>query len=334
MTVGGAFLTFLLSFLFVVNFKWGVSGVIWANLVVASTATIVGIGLNYTDLITRPKRMIWQKLLTAALPLLPFSVAAWVIAFADRTILVTYRTLDEVGIYALAARFSAIAAILFGPFQTAWWPYAMASWQQPQARDAFVRIFRVFIVSAGALTVIIAGASPIALYWLMPYEYFDAARYVGLLVICNLLVSLYFFPLVSLMLNKKSWITSFAYSVGAIINILLNFVWVPTYGVAGATWATVIGYTVMLTLVTVWAHRILPIAYPYAKAVILLLALLVMATIPFLWATENVTLMIVQLLVNSSLYAALVLVTGLADDEMLQSVKTRFDNLVFKLQSK
>ena len=136
------------------------------------------------------------------------------------------------------------------------------------------------------------------------------------------------------MLNKQSWITSLAYGVGAIINILLNFVWVPTYGVAGATWATVIGYAVMLTLVTVWAHRILPIAYPYAKAVILLLALLVMATIPFLWATENVTLMIVQLLVNSSLYAALVLVTGLAYDEMLQSVKTRFDNFVFKLQSK
>jgi polysaccharide transporter, PST family len=54
---------------------------------------------------------------------------------------------------------------------------------------------------------------------------------------------------------EKAWLSSAAYSVGLAINCLLNFLWLPRFGLAGAVWATSVGNLVVLALLFLFARR-------------------------------------------------------------------------------
>ena len=55
-------------------------------------------------------------------------------------------------------------------------------------------------------------------------------------------------------------------AVAAVVNIAINLVLIPSYGFAGAAWATLISYVLCFVLVVVFALRYMRWEFPYASA--------------------------------------------------------------------
>lgn len=318
--IGDAVFSLAFSLLAVVVFDMGVEGVIYANMLVAILTTMLGIYFNRAEVLAPPKKRWISPLLQMGLPLVPFSAAAWILASADRTVLATYRGLTDVGIYGISARVAAIAGLVMGPFQIAWVPFALEAWTKPSAKALYTQVFRILLIGAGFAIVVLGLGGPIFIQVFIPSAYWDAGRYMGLLAMSNLMNLLYYFPMVSLMIEKKSVGISLAFGVGATLNMVLNFLWIPQFGVAGATWATVIGYGVMLVIVTTWAHRLLPIGYPYLGASGTLVVLFGLVSVPFFFTTSSISLMAVRMAVGAGVFIVACWVLGILRSDEIRPI--------------
>jgi O-antigen/teichoic acid export membrane protein len=49
------------------------------------------------------------------------------------------------------------------------------------------------------------------------------------------------------------------------LNILLNYLWIPRFGMFGAAWATLTAYAFQSAFMFVLAHRLYPIRYEYFR---------------------------------------------------------------------
>jgi O-antigen/teichoic acid export membrane protein len=51
------------------------------------------------------------------------------------------------------------------------------------------------------------------------------------------------------------WVTVYASAISALVNITLNFIWIPSMGIVGASLASVAGYSLMLAISLIYIHR-------------------------------------------------------------------------------
>jgi O-antigen/teichoic acid export membrane protein len=81
-----------------------------------------------------------------------------------------------------------------------------------------------------------------------------AAEIVPILPLAGLFQGLYYIYVSVLFYYKENRLIPVITIVGAIVNIVLNLLWLPKYGLVGAVWATVVAYAVLLVGVR-WAAR-------------------------------------------------------------------------------
>lgn len=115
-----------------------------------------------------------KSMTSYGLPLMLSSFAYWGLTAMDRVFLNTYSTLEEVGIYSVAARFAAGAAIFQQVFSTVWAPiiYKWASEDSPnldKIDDIIEEVLAVVIV-----LFCMGGLLSWVLGYILPKEYYDA----------------------------------------------------------------------------------------------------------------------------------------------------------------
>jgi O-antigen/teichoic acid export membrane protein len=66
-------------------------------------------------------------------------------------------------------------------------------------------------------------------------------------------------------LKMKTQFLSFFVVLSAVVNILLNFLFVPEFGMMGAAWATAITYLLLAVSTFVFSNRVYPISYEYSR---------------------------------------------------------------------
>lgn len=272
---------FVLTIVLIANLRWGVYGVVIGSLVGTLLALFVSLYYNRAEVRARPGWLTARTLLQTGLALMPFTIASWALAFIDRGILLRFRPVDEVGIYGLAVRYAQAVLLLFAPFQSAWLPYALANWRREDAPALFGRVLRLFVAVGGVALLALGPALQLVILLLLPTSFHAASRYVSVLMLCNLLAALYYFPWVLLMMRKKPWVASFGYLLGAAVNVGLNFAFVPTFGVAAAAWATFIGYAIMLVVTTALAYYFSRWPYPYCQVGVFIALLFALTAVSF-----------------------------------------------------
>jgi O-antigen/teichoic acid export membrane protein len=197
--------------------------------------------------------------LAYGIPLLPHILAVWVLALVDRLILQAYRSSTDVGIYNLAYTISTILVILIVAANQGTIVEFGRAIHNEAARTGLRRVVTLQFSVTVALAAAIALLGPVAVALLLPPSYEPAAGYIGWLVLGNLAFCLYFLPVsgMTIFSGKTRWMW-LATAGAAATNIALNFVLIPRIGVAGAAYATVIGYGVLLVTITVMARSFQP----------------------------------------------------------------------------
>ncbi|MBS3933358.1 MAG: polysaccharide biosynthesis C-terminal domain-containing protein [Truepera sp.] len=203
---------------------------------------------------------------------IPLSLSGWVEQLADRLILERFTTVAIVGIYsagyALADRL--LGGIIAAVFMMAW-PDVLNAWSRGGVSAARLAIFRAqqlysWLTLGPALFIILFHLEIVTL---LGPAFREAAPVIPIIVAATWLRG--FIPYLNrhLELRKQFAKMSLITSIGALLNLVLNFLLIPHWSMVGAAWATLVAYLIMAVIFWWLRDRDQQLPSDYLKAALL-----------------------------------------------------------------
>lgn len=194
---------------------------------------------------TQVNKQDFTAMLKYSIPMIPTTVFWWITSVSDRYMVNGLISDAANGIYAVAYKIPTVLTIISSVFMQAWQFSAVteSGGDEKEHTDFFGDVWRSFqAVMFLAGSFIIALAKP-AIGLLSTAEYFSAWEYVPVLSLSMVFTALTNFLGTVYVVKKQSVISFLTAMTGAVINIALNFLLIPTgLAVQGAAIATFISY--------------------------------------------------------------------------------------------
>ncbi len=266
--------TILLTILFLVPLRLGVDGYFLAFLCTGVVSAIVAVLLARRNFSFRISKTVLKQLLTIGLPLVPAGLAGWALALIDRFFLTAY-SLEELGWYSLGVKLASVLGLGIAALQLAWGPFALSLVREPEAKTTYAKVLTLFTIAAGAAALALGLFAPEIVALTSGKDFSPAARVVGILSLGLVGYGSYFIVSIGVNVVKKTAHISWTTAIAALINIGLNFLLIPHYGMVGAAMATLISYIVSAWLLFFVGQRVYPIPFESKKVLLTWGALLV-----------------------------------------------------------
>lgn len=187
-----------------------------------------------------------RELLRTGPSSIPFSISAWLERLADRLVLEYFAGTAIVGIYSVGYVLGEriIASLAQAVFMMAW-PSILTAWNaagERGARAAILDAQRLFAwITVGPTLFLVAHGATLT-RWIAGDAYRDAATIVPIVVVAMWLGAFGTYINRHLELRKRFGTLSAISMGGAIVNVGLNLLLVPRYGMTGAALATLANY--------------------------------------------------------------------------------------------
>lgn len=251
----------VLTIIFIVVLKRGIPGIYEAYNIVNFVILIYLIIINKKNYSLSLDFNMLKKMLRFSCGFLPSCLAATVLNLSDRYFLEGYKGFATTGIYSIGYKFGMlIDPVFIGPFNQLFTPLKFNIWQDKDAKEKFKELFNkyhfigcFFIISIGVFTKFILNIFGMK-------EYIFANRIVPLIIVSYFIYGKAAFYSLGIEINNKTYLESIVMGTGGILNIVLNIVLIPKYGMYGASIATIVSYIVMNLL-----YRLIGRKYYYVK---------------------------------------------------------------------
>jgi O-antigen/teichoic acid export membrane protein len=210
-------------------------------------------------------------------PLIVSGMSYFAVHFSDRLFLAPVSKAD-VGIYSMAYNFAFLLSVLIGDSFTKSWGvsvYNLATGDGWQARFLAIGRWLIFVLGAGAIGISLFGRDTLTL--MVPPSYYPPLFMLPVLVFGYFLREVGDFFNSMLLVGIGSGLVGRIAVAGAVLNLALNAVLIPAYGIWGAAWATFATWAIYCALCWVFAARVHHIKMsPWALALMLGLSALVL----------------------------------------------------------
>ncbi len=269
LVLGRALFQTAITIILVIFLRKGLAGVFVSGLVSAILFSGVGFALTSRHVKLTFSRAHFRLLLGFGVPMIPASLSRWIMASADRFFLVKMTSLHEVGLYSVGLKLAGLQAFLFMAFQLAWSPIAYSSYRKPEADRVFRKVFLYFLLLSSTTGMLLSLFSLEALKILTRPAYYGGHRVVGILAFARVLHAAFYMGSMGIAFANKMKYYALSVACGALLNLLLNFLLVPPFGMMGAAVATASSYGAEACLGYYWARKLYSLRLPFHKVAIL-----------------------------------------------------------------
>ena len=257
-----------LNILFVVKMNKGIAGVFEANIIASGLIFI----LTLPMIISRSRffsfdKEILKKVIKFSLPFLPAGIFTMIMELSDRYLLEWLTDTATVGLYSAGKKLGMLGLVAVMGFNMGWTPYFLKRGKEPGARIEFAKVTTLFLGFLGFIIMIIILWTPeimrlpIGEKTLIGSEFWSCEPVVSAILIGYFFFGTYVIQLPGIFLKEiTNWIPIFRV-IGATVNIALNILLIPKYGVIGSAWATVFAFLFMSLSVFIRSHKIYPVPY-------------------------------------------------------------------------
>ncbi len=306
-TIINSALTAVLVLFLVLKLNLGILGFFIGTALGAMVVMLLGWYLvrDYLDF-TKLHREWWPRLLRFGVPLLPAGLAFYAMSTTDRWFLQYYHGAEALGLYSVGAKFSLLMVLGVETFRKAWWPMAMDAMHSEDGPQTFRMIGRLFMGLGVASVVYLTFLSKWLVEWIAGSAFHSAYPIVGVLAWQSLFYGFFLISSAGIWKAQKTYITAILMAITGIINILLNFLWVPDHGGIGAALASVISYFFWNVASLFFSERYWRIYFPirilFAQIALGVIAssLLIWGSLP-IWINVTLAHICVAILLISSL---------------------------------
>lgn len=272
-TLATTLINIALNVLFVIFWRWGISGIFYAQIltsVVAVVWTLILFRRQISPLLFDWQR--WREMLIFSFPLVPGSVAFWVVNLSGAYFVGLMNDTREVGLYYIGANVASLLAMITGAFQMAWGPFAYSIHKQPEAKKTYAQVLLVFLAVTCSLALgLTLFAREILLIFTTP-DYLGAGLVAGLLAFNHILIGLGYIASIGTGIAKNNKAYGAAMLVSATVLVALNLILVPRFGKEGAAISILLSQAIVPAAIFWHAQKLYPIPYKFGKASAVLLA--------------------------------------------------------------
>ncbi len=229
---------------FVAYYKLGLLGIILSNLIVSIIIYITFFFLLVKEITIKMNLGLLKKLFVFGLPMVPGNISGLIMTMADRIFLKYYSTATELGLYGYGYKFGMILnSLIIIPFFLGWGPYKWDIYKMENGKQIYARFFGYLI--AGLLILVVALNLVFTFLGSIMASNKEFTK--GLVILPLILTSYFFlgattFQALGVFFKNKTYLVSVAILIAAGINIILNYLLIPKYGMIGAAIATIISY--------------------------------------------------------------------------------------------
>jgi O-antigen/teichoic acid export membrane protein len=264
-SLANVLVTIGITILLVVVLDKGPLGVLVGNFSGTLILYAVLLGYRRAQLGLEFDRSLFRKMIAWGMPFVPSVVALSTVDFSDRFFLVKFWGQHELGLYAIGVRISAALLFVLTAFRTAWPAFAFSIKDEDEARRtfAFVMTYVVFIASWAALA--LGLGSPWLVRLLTTPDFYEGSRVVAILAFSWVAFGAYVVVLVSIgraRRRRSNWLITGA---AALVNLVLNLVLIPPYGLIGAAVSTLGAYVAMFVGMMWKAQNVYPVPYQWRR---------------------------------------------------------------------
>ena len=252
--------------LLVVTFHEGPLGVLVGNFIGTLCVYFVLLAYRRYQLGLVFDRSLFRAMNKFGMPLVPAALALWAVNFIDRLFIALYKGQGEVGVYSVAVRVSSAIVFLMIAFRTAWPAFAYSIEDDREARRTYSFVL-TYVVYVGCWVSLFFGLlAPWIVHVLARNHHFHrASEAVALLSFGGAAYIAYTVMAIgSGRARKTQWnwvIAGFA----AALNVGLNVLLIPPYGMEGAAIATAAAYVGLFVGMVIYSQEVYYVPYQWRR---------------------------------------------------------------------
>lgn len=213
---------------------------------------------------------LWRTILAYALPFILIGLGGMVNETMDRLMLQHFFNGTEaaakraVGIYNANYKIAIFITLFIQAFKMAAEPFFFNHATDKNAPNTYARVMKWFVIT-------LCLAFLFTALFLDIWKYLNGSAYrsglgvVPILLFANIALGIYYNLAVWYKITAQLKYGMFITLVGAAVTLILNYVFIPRYGMYACAWATLICYVLMMVLSYYYGQKHFPVPYPVKK---------------------------------------------------------------------
>jgi len=179
-----------------------------------------------------------------------------ILNFSDRIIMAKYFSLDKVGLYSLAYTGAMVLHLFIFSFRDAWQPMFYNLIHSSNQRKYIIvkkmMIYFLAFISIVSLTGQLFGKELI--YLVLPKNYFKTSVFLPYVLVGIVFFGAYHYLVNILMYHKDTKYIPFFTFFSAILNVIINYVFMPIYGPLVAAYSTIISFFLLFLILLIYIN--------------------------------------------------------------------------------
>jgi O-antigen/teichoic acid export membrane protein len=320
-TLSRFFLILGLNTYFVLVLKWNLFGILIGNLTAQAVVLLLLIPTITRTINFSYSKSLLKKLLTFGIAVIPAGLAMWVMDLADRYLLNYFSGPAEVGIYALAYKFGYVISVtLVAPFQLAWPTVSFSLASKKESKKIYGAVLTYFLLISSFLALVLTFFSPDLIPIISTPEYLKAAPIVVLIAFSYIFLGLHFIIVIGLHLKDKSKYYPILVVIPGLLNLILNYLLIPRYGIIGAGITTFFSFLIMLILTVLLVKKYYRFEYQILRIIKIIIAVVLSLSLYYLFG-EKYGLWFPFLILF--VFGVVLVVTGFFDKREINYLRSR-----------
>lgn len=260
-----------MNLVLLIVFRMGVVGVFISGLTASAITVIMLMPIIFRQLTIEFHLPLWKSLMKFGLPYIPSGLAAMAIQVIDRPILRALTDDATVGIYQANYRLGIFMMLIVSMYDYAWRPFYFSTANEANAKEIYARVLTYLVLFMSAiflvLTFFIADLVKINIFgrYIIGTSYWSGLSIVPIVLLGYLFLGISTNLSAGIYIEKKTQYSPFITGVGAIVNVVANFLLIPTLGMIGAAWATFLAYFTMAVAMYFVVQRVYPVNYEFSR---------------------------------------------------------------------
>jgi len=259
-------LTLGINIYLVVELQLGIFGILAGNLMATILASFIFIPFIFKYIKFTISKKYLAKLSYFGVAIIPAAIASWVMDLSDRYYLKHFVDLSEVGIYSLGYKIGMVVSVLMvTPFQLAWPTISYSLAKKDNAKEIYARVLTYFLFISSFVALGLTLFSPQVIEKISPANYARAAIVVPFVAFAYVLYGVHFIIVPGLHLKGKTKYYPLIIGLPAIINLFLNYFFVPQLGMLGAAMTTLLCFMIMVVITYFISNHYYSVKYEWSR---------------------------------------------------------------------
>lgn len=244
---------------------------------------------------------IWKKMMQYAWPLLIAGIAFTINEVFDKILLMELLPADvaesEVGKYAACYKLGMFMALFATAFRMGIEPFFFnhAGTENPQ--KTYAQITNYFVVlGSGIMLTVVVFADVLKEWFVRDEAYWEAMSVVPLILLASFFLGIYHNLSVWYKVTDKTRYAALISVIGALVTIVINYVFIPMIGYMASAIATVLAYGTMMVLSYYLGKSRYPVPYNFRKIIFYLSVSVLFSILSFYIFDRNLIIGILLLL--------------------------------------